>query len=113
MPVQSSVRNTVTVTNPGTQSSVAGTVVSLQIEASDSASGQTLTYTAAGLPPGLRIDSADGVISGVVPDDRAGSFTVTVTVTDTSGASGSAAFTWTVSPPSVDGLAAGGSGRPR
>ena len=96
MPVQSSVRNTVTVTNPGTQSSVAGTVVSLQIEASDSASGQTLTYTAAGLPPGLRIDSADGVISGVVPDDRAGSFTVTVTAKDTTGASGSAAFTWTL-----------------
>ena len=98
MPVQSSVRNTVTVTDPGTQSSVAGTVVSLQIEASDSASGQTLTYTAAGLPPGLRIDSADGVISGVVPDDRAGSFTVTVTAKDTTGATGSASFTWTVTP---------------
>ena len=96
MPVQSSVRNTVTVTDPGTQSSVAGTVVSLQIEASDSASGQTLTYTAAGLPPGLRIDSVDGVISGVVPDDPAGSFTVTVTAKDTTGASGSAAFTWTL-----------------
>ena len=96
MPVQSSVRNTVTVTDPGTQSSVAGTVVSLQIEASDSASGQTLTYTAAGLPPGLSINSSTGVISGVVPDDRAGSFTVTVTARDTTGASGSAAFTWTL-----------------
>jgi len=96
MAAQSSVRNTVTVTNPGTQSSVAGTVVSLQIEVSDSASGQTLTYAAAGLPPGLSIDAADGVISGVIPDDRAGSFTVTVTAKDTTGASGSAAFTWTL-----------------
>ena len=96
MPAQSSVRNTATVTNPGTQSSVAGTVVSLQIEASDSAGGQTLTYTAAGLPPGLSINSADGVISGVIPDGEAGSFPVTVTAKDATGASGSAAFTWTL-----------------
>src|SRR5205807_1230637 len=33
--------NTVTVTNPGSQSSTVGTAVSLQISASDSASGQT------------------------------------------------------------------------
>ena len=37
--------NTVTVTNPGNQSTAVGTAVSLQIAASDSASGQTLTYT--------------------------------------------------------------------
>ncbi|HEU5333884.1 MAG TPA: hypothetical protein VFU73_13985, partial [Actinocrinis sp.] len=42
--------NTVTVTNPGSQSSTVGTAVSLQISASDSASGQTLTYSASGLP---------------------------------------------------------------
>ena len=38
--------NTVTVTNPGTQTSTVGTAASLQVGATDSASGQTLTYTA-------------------------------------------------------------------
>ena len=100
MDAQSSVPNKVTVTNPGTQSSVAGTVISLQIEASDSfieqGGVQTLTYTAAGLVSGLSIDSSTGLISGTIPDDVAGSFPVTVTAKDTTGASGSAAFTWTV-----------------
>jgi len=55
--------NTVTVTNPGTQTWTAGTAASLQIQASDSASGQTLTYSATGLPAGLSISSS-GLISG-------------------------------------------------
>src|SRR5216683_2677635 len=42
--------NTVTVTSPGNQNSTAGTPASVQIHASDSASGQTLTYGATGLP---------------------------------------------------------------
>ena len=37
--------NTVTVTSPGNQTTTVGTAVSLQIHATDSASGQTLTYT--------------------------------------------------------------------
>ena len=49
-----------TVTNPGTQTSKAGTAASLQIQASDSASGQTLTYSATGLPAGLSINAAPG-----------------------------------------------------
>jgi hypothetical protein len=96
MPAQSPVRNTVTVANPGTQSSVAGTVVSLQTEASDSASGQVLAYSAAGLPPGLSIGSSTGLISGVIPNDAAGSHAVTVTAEDPTGATGSASFTWTL-----------------
>ena len=55
--------DTVTVTNPGPQSSTVGTAVSLQIQATDSASGQTLTYSATGLPAGLSISSS-GLISG-------------------------------------------------
>ncbi len=42
--------NTVSVTNPGSQTATAGTAASLQVHASDSAAGQTLTYSAAGLP---------------------------------------------------------------
>ncbi len=42
--------NTVTVTNPGSQSTATGGSASLQIQASDSA-GASLTYSATGLPP--------------------------------------------------------------
>jgi serine protease len=90
--------NTVTVTNPGSQTSTVGTSVSLQIAASDSASGQTLTYSATSLPAGLSINSSTGVISGTAT--TTGSSTVTVKATDTTGASGSASFTWTVTPSS-------------
>jgi F5/8 type C domain/Ricin-type beta-trefoil lectin domain/Putative Ig domain len=87
--------NTVTVTNPGNQSSTAGTATSLQIHASDSASGQTLTYSATGLPAGLSINSSSGLISGT--PTTAGTSNVTVTARDTTGATGSASFSWTVS----------------
>ena len=87
--------NTVTVTNPGSQTGTVGTAVSLQIHATDSASGQTLTYTATGLPAGLSINSSSGLISGT--PTTAGTSSVTVTAKDTTNASGSASFTWTIS----------------
>jgi hypothetical protein len=93
--VNGSTGNTVTVTNPGTQTSTVGTAASLQISASDSASGQTLTYSATGLPTGLSINSSTGLISGT--PTTAGSYSVAVKATDTTGAFGSASFTWTVS----------------
>ena len=86
--------NTVTVTNPGSQSWTVGTAASLQIQATDSASGQTLTYSATGLPAGLSISSS-GLISGT--PTAAGTGSATVTAKDTTGASGSATFSWTVS----------------
>jgi hypothetical protein len=91
----SSTGNTVTVTNPGSQTGKVGTAASLQISASDSASGQTLTYSATGLPTGLSISSTTGLISGT--PTTAGSYSVTVTAKDTTGATGSASFTWTIS----------------
>ncbi len=87
--------NTVTVTAPGNQTGTIGTAASVQIHASDSASGQTLTYTATGLPAGLSINSTTGLISGT--PTTAGTSSVTVTATDTTGAKGTATFTWTVS----------------
>ncbi len=84
-----------TVTNPGSQTATVGTSVSLQIHASDSASGQTLTYSATGLPAGLSINSSSGLISGT--PTTAGTSSVTVTAKDTTGASGSASFSWTIS----------------
>jgi serine protease len=84
--------NTVTVNNPGNQSSTVGQSVSLQITGSDSG-GLALTYTATGLPTGTSISSS-GLISGTT--STAGTYSVTVTGKDSTGASGSTSFTWTV-----------------
>src|SRR5215472_12333172 len=89
--------NTVTVTNPGSQTCTAGTACSLQIQATDSAPGQTLTYSATGLPAGLSVNSSTGLISGT--PTAAGTSTVTAIATDATGASGSAAFSWTIKSP--------------
>ncbi|WP_415939266.1 putative Ig domain-containing protein [Streptomyces sp. 039-1] len=86
--------NTVTVTNPGNRSTATGSSVSLQIAATDSA-GAALTYSATGLPTGLSISSSTGLVSGTA--STAGTYAVTVTAKDGTGASGSASFTWTVS----------------
>jgi len=86
--------NTVTVTSPGNQTGTVGTAISgVQIQAADSGAGQSLTYSATGLPAGLSI-SGSGLITGT--PTAAGTSSVTVTATDGTGASGSAAFTWTV-----------------
>jgi hypothetical protein len=92
--IQPATRNTITVTNPGSQAGAVGTAASLQIQASDSASGQTLTYAATGLPAGLSINSASGLISGT--PSTAGTASVTVTVTDTTGAPEHVSFTWNI-----------------
>ncbi|MEV4612440.1 putative Ig domain-containing protein [Kitasatospora sp. NPDC049258] len=86
--------NTVTVSNPGNQTTAQGGSASLQIHATDSATGQTLSYAASGLPAGLSVNSATGLISGTATTP--GSYTATVTATDTTGAAGSTGFTWTV-----------------
>jgi hypothetical protein len=87
--------NTVTVTNPGSQTGKVGTAASLQVKATDSALGQTLTYSAAGLPAGLSISSTTGLITG--KPTTAATYSVTVTAKDTTSASGSASFAWTIS----------------
>jgi hypothetical protein len=86
--------NTVNVTNPGNQTSKVGRPASLQMKATDSG-GATLTYRATGLPAGLSINSSSGLISGT--PTTAATSSVTVTAKDATGASGSTAFSWTVS----------------
>jgi len=81
----------VTAANPGSQSGVPGTAVSLQLSASGGSGGYT--WTATGLPGGLAI-STSGLISGT--PTAAGTYSVTATAKDSSGATGSTTFAWTI-----------------
>jgi hypothetical protein len=65
------------ITNPGAQTTKAGPF-SLTVTASDP-DGDTLTYTAVGLPVGLGINSSNGTIGGTA---AAGTYSITVTVSD-------------------------------
>jgi VCBS repeat-containing protein len=56
--------------------------------------GDALTYAATGLPPGLVINASTGVVSG--SPTTPGSYVVTVSGTDPSGASTSQTFTWAI-----------------
>ena len=87
-----------TLTNPGDQTSPESTAVMLQVVATDP-DGDPLTFSATGLPPGLSINSATGLITGTLSDTAAtGSpYLVTVTVSDST-ANTSVAFIWNVTP---------------
>jgi beta-glucosidase len=86
----------VTLANPGPQASLAGSAAAaVTLSGKDATSGQTLTYSATGLPAGLSISSA-GVISGTPTTDA--TTTVTVTAKDGNGAYATQSFVWTVSP---------------
>jgi broad specificity polyphosphatase/5'/3'-nucleotidase SurE len=88
--------NVVTVTAPAAEKSAVGTAITaVKVTAADSAAGQTFTFGAAGLPAGLKIAAGTGVITGT-PTGPAGTFTVTVTATDGTGAAGNAVITWTI-----------------
>lgn len=82
--------------NPGDQTNLEGTAVSLAIAAADP-DGDALLFSATGLPTGVAINANTGVISGTPAVGSAGAYSVTVAATD--GAfSSSVSFTWTVTP---------------
>ncbi|MFC9331639.1 discoidin domain-containing protein [Kitasatospora sp. NPDC057015] len=83
--------NTITVNSPGDKNTAPGTAIApIQVSATDSAPGQTLTYAATS----LTISTGTGQITGT--PISVNSTTGTVTATDTTGASGYAVLTWTV-----------------
>lgn len=88
----------VTIPNPGSQTTTAGTPVSLQVHAIDS-DGGALAYTASGLPAGLSINQGSGLITGT--PTTAGTTNVTVIAIDASGPSNSTSFTWTINPANI------------
>jgi hypothetical protein len=88
---------TITFTNPGNQATAPGGTVLLPLMAYAS-NGDTLTFSATGLPPGLTI-SSNGGISGTIPSDAGNNtpYTVTITATDSiTGFSASVSLIWTV-----------------
>jgi Ricin-type beta-trefoil lectin domain/Putative Ig domain len=87
--------NTITVTPAAGEETIqAGTPVTVPVSATDSGAGQTLTFSATGLPPGLSINPATGVITGSASAD--GQFDATITATDSGGSQGSETGQWDV-----------------
>jgi hypothetical protein len=84
--------------NPGSQTTTVGQSVRLQLSATDPA-GLALTYRASGLPPGLSIANATGIISG--NPSTAGVYAVTAVASNPAGASAMQLFTWTILSPPV------------
>jgi Zn-dependent metalloprotease len=84
-----------TVTSPGNRTGVTGVPASAQLSATGG--NAPYTWTATGLPPGLTINPATGLISGT--PTAAGTFAVTATVTSSSPLPQrrSVSFTWSIS----------------
>jgi len=88
-----------TLQSPGDQANNEGAAVALALSAYNP-QGATLSFTATGLPAGLGIDAATGVISGTLATGSAGTYSVTATVADGT-AQSSATFAWVVSAPTA------------
>ena len=92
--------NPPTLTPPGNQETSTVSAVTLQLLAMDP-DGNSLTFSASGLPPGLLLDSSSGLISG--HPTLLGTNDVTVSVSDGL-ASTTETFTWTINayrPPTI------------
>ncbi len=79
----------------GNQAGAVGAPVWRQTHSLAAASGQTLSYSASGLPAGLSINRGTGLISGWLTTD--GTSGVKVTATGNLGAADVTSFTWSVS----------------
>ena len=95
------VNHSPTLTNPGNQSNTEDSSINLSISASD-VDGDTLTFSATGLPTGLSINSTSGLINGTITTGSAGGYNPTVTVSDGQ-LNTPVSFLWTVTPVGVCG----------
>ncbi|WP_298303488.1 Ig-like domain-containing protein [uncultured Erythrobacter sp.] len=82
-------------------------VIALDVSGNfDDVDGDTLTFTATGLPAGLTIDAAGNITGTIDPSASQGGpasngiYTVTVTADDSNGGTTSSTFVWTVTNPS-------------
>src|SRR5207237_1317067 len=83
--------------DPGSQLSAVGDGVNLAVTASSPAGA--VSYSAAGLPPGLRLNAGSGLISGTVAATADTASPYSVTVTASAGTStASQSFAWNVDP---------------
>ncbi len=82
------------IANPGRVATTVGQAVRYQIGVS-ARPGEVLTFSATGLPRGLSIDSATGLVTGTTPAPETTG--VQVTVTSSTGSSFTQGFTWAVS----------------
>src|SRR6266567_2952863 len=82
--------------DPGAQHYLVGSPVGRRIKPADPVVGQTLSFSATGLPRGVAISSTAQITGWPVAP---GSYASTVTASDGHGLTGSVSFTWTVSMP--------------
>jgi hypothetical protein len=80
--------------NPGNQTNAETAFVSLLLTGND-ADGDTVTYSAVGLPPSLTVNAITGVVSGTLAPSSSGTYDVTARAHDGNFTTG-VVFTWTV-----------------
>ena len=97
------IHGALTVTNPGTRTTTAGTPVALRVAVSDQdGTSYPPHISVSGLPPGLAMDST-GLITGW--PTKPGTYTVHVSAYDGLYASGSTTFTWAIPAAANSGFA--------
>jgi hypothetical protein len=89
------VGNAITISAANSTSTPQGATAKLAVKAIDTAKAQVLVYRAVGLPARLAINASTGVITGRVVA-APGTYTVRITVTDTSGAHATKTIVWHV-----------------
>ena len=105
--------NALRIATPPPQQSPLHAAIGLRLTARD-ARGARIVYRAAGLPPGLSVNSTSGRISG--RPRRRGAYAVTASAQDAAGAISKSVFDWTIGgPPTVSGavISGLGIGRPK